>query len=198
MARPKSYDRAEVVERVRNLFWKHGYQGLGIRAIEEGTGLGRFAIRTEFGGKEGLMLEALSSYSGDTETYVYDVLRKRDDPQAIVEVLEGMVAPHPETLRHLGCLMVNTTIENVSLDSGPLREATDRHFDTLRDEVAALLIRGRATGTVRDDVDPASAAEFVKGAVMAAMVLNRAAGDASGGNSFMREAVRTVEGWAAG
>ena len=196
MARPKSYDRAEVVTRVRDLFWKHGYQGLGIRAIEEETGLGRFAIRTEFGGKEGLMLEALASYTGDTETYVYRLLRERDDPEAIVEVLEGMIAPHTETLRHLGCLMVNTAIENVSLDSGPLREATDRHFDTLRDEVAALLIRGLARGTVRDEVDPASAAEFVKGAVMAAMVLNRAAGDASGGAGFIREAVATIRSWA--
>ncbi|UWR14897.1 TetR/AcrR family transcriptional regulator [Sulfitobacter sp. M368] len=196
MARPKSYNRAEVVDRVRDLFWKHGYQGLGIRAIEEETGLGRFAIRTEFGGKEGLMLEALASYTGDTDTYVHQVLRARDDTEAIVEILEGMVTPHPETMRHLGCLMVNTSVENAALDSGPLREATNKHFDTLRDEVAALLIRGRAHGKVRIDVDPASGAEFVKGAVIAAMVLNRAAGDASGGAGFISEAVRTVRGWA--
>jgi hypothetical protein len=66
----------------------------------------------------------------------------------------------------------------------------------IRDEVAALLIRGLAHGKVRTDVDPASGAEFVKGAVIAAMVLNRAAGDASGGAGFISEAVRTVRGWA--
>ena len=197
MARPKSYKRDEVIGRVRDAFWKHGYQGLGIRAIEEETGLGRFAIRTEFGGKEGLMAEALEVYSKDTETYVYDVLAARDDVEAIAEVLEGMIAPHPDTMRHFGCLMVNTTVENVNVGSEVFRKATNRHFERLEQEVVGLIRRGLAKGLVKPGVDPNTAAGFVRGSVMAVMVMNRAAGDVTGGAPFVQQAVATIRDWAA-
>jgi len=195
MARPKSYDRDEVIGRVRDAFWKSGYQGLGIRAIEEETGLGRFAIRTEFGGKEGLMAEALKVYSDDAETYVYSALRASDDVETIVDVLDGMVSQHPDTLRHYGCLMVNTTIENASLESDVLREATDNHFAVLRRETKALIERAQAAGHARADVDPEAAAAFVCGSVMAIMVMNRAAADASGGAVYASEAKKAIRAW---
>ncbi|GFE65730.1 TetR/AcrR family transcriptional regulator [Litoreibacter roseus] len=197
MARPRSYEQDEVIARVRDAFWECGYQGLGIRAIEEQTGLGRFAIRTVFGGKEGLMAEAMRVYTQDTETYVLAPMRARDDVDALVEMLEGMVAPHPETRRHFGCLMVNTSIENASLGSEMLGNAVATHFGALRTEVVALTERGQAAGRIRADLDPATCAEFVVGSVMATMVLNRAAADASGGAAYVSEAVRTIRSWSA-
>lgn len=195
MARPKSYDREEVILRVRDSFWKHGYQGLGIRTIEEETGLGRFAIRTEFGGKEGLMVEAMKAYTADTETYVYAKLAESEDVQTLVDMLDGMVAPHPETLRHFGCLMVNTTIENAEIDSDVLRAGTNHHFERLRSEAHDLVMRAQAAGSAKTDIEPAAAAEFVVGSVMAVMVMNRASGSASGGKGYVAEAARTIQSW---
>ena len=115
MARPKSYDRAEAVRAVRDAFWEHGYEGLSISAIEERTGLGRFAIRTEFGGKEGLFLEALADYTADTETYMLAPLREDGTLDGIIALLRGVVTPHEGSPRRFGCLMVNTSVENASI-----------------------------------------------------------------------------------
>ena len=62
MPRPKSYDRQDAIAKACLAFWEHGYQDLGVREVERLTGLNQFAIRSEFGGKEGLYLEALTYY----------------------------------------------------------------------------------------------------------------------------------------
>ena len=109
------------------------------------------------------------------------MLRARDGIEALVKTRERMVAPHLETKRHYGCLMVNTTIENVEIGSDVFRKATTDHFDKLMREVEALVERALANGTARPDVDPKTALEFVKGSVISGMVLNRAACDVTGG-----------------
>ena len=62
MARAKSYDREVAVEAAMLAFWRKGYGALGVREIESETSINRFALQTDFGGKQGLFLEALQKY----------------------------------------------------------------------------------------------------------------------------------------
>jgi AcrR family transcriptional regulator len=62
MGRPKSYDRQEVLERAIDLFWTHGFEGTHLSKLVEVTGLNRFSLYNEFGGKEGLYVAALEHY----------------------------------------------------------------------------------------------------------------------------------------
>lgn len=43
MARQKSYDRQDAIAKARDAFRQYGFQTLGIRAIEDIVGIGRFA-----------------------------------------------------------------------------------------------------------------------------------------------------------
>jgi AcrR family transcriptional regulator len=62
MGRPKSYDRAEVLDRATRLFWDKGYEGAHLRELVKVTGISRFSLYQEFGSKEGLFKEAISTY----------------------------------------------------------------------------------------------------------------------------------------
>ena len=62
MGRPKSYDRTEVLDRAMRLFWRKGYEGTHLSELVEITGLNRFSLYNEFGGKEGLYGAALEHY----------------------------------------------------------------------------------------------------------------------------------------
>lgn len=196
MARPKSYDPDEAVARARDAFWEHGYETLGIRAIEELTGLGRFAIRTEFGGKEGLFLKTLEAYACDTDTYVLAPLREGGDLEAIVTMLQNLVAPYEGSPRRFGCLMVNTLVENVGGANTTLAERTDAHFEGIGGAVADVLHAEKKRGVLRKAINIGEAAQFVIGVVMGATIMNRRAGRIEAAEGFVAQAVRTVRSWA--
>src|SRR5262245_10291054 len=62
MGRPKNYDRSEVLERATRVFWSKGYEGTHLSELVDATGLNRFSLYNEFGGKEGLYRAALEQY----------------------------------------------------------------------------------------------------------------------------------------
>ena len=62
MGRPKSYERTEVLDRAMRLFWAKGYEGTHLSELVDATGLNRFSLYNEFGGKEGLYRASLEHY----------------------------------------------------------------------------------------------------------------------------------------
>ena len=62
MGRPKSYERREVLERASGVFWAKGYEGAHLGELVEVTGVNRFSLYNEFGGKEGLYVACLEHY----------------------------------------------------------------------------------------------------------------------------------------
>jgi TetR/AcrR family transcriptional repressor of nem operon len=63
MARPRTFDETEVLDRAVQLFWTHGYEGTSIADLEEATGLGRQSLYNAFGGKRQLFVRALDHYN---------------------------------------------------------------------------------------------------------------------------------------
>ena len=62
MGRKRKVDRDTARQSALSAFWVNGYSGLGVRQLEELTGINRFAVQTEFGGKDGLFLDIASLY----------------------------------------------------------------------------------------------------------------------------------------
>ena len=113
MARQKSYDREEAVIKATNAFREHGYQNLGIRAIEELVGIGRFAIRTDFDGKEGLFKEALATYTKEYTELVIQPIREADDISALEGFFERSASEEYDARLNHGCLLVNLSLIHI-------------------------------------------------------------------------------------
>lgn len=194
MGRPKSYVREDAVRRARDAFWEHGFSRLGVRELEARSGINRFALARDFGGKEALFVEALADYAVDAETYLFGPLRV-GDVDAIASVLEGLVTPFEGSPRRFGCLMVNTTVENARERIDAFQEKTDEHFRKLREAAEAALANEASRGTLAPHVDPVACGEFVVGCVVAANTLNRRAGSILGARRFIDVALTTVQSW---
>ena len=145
MPRPKKYNRSEAVEKACNSFWQHGYSSLGVRALEQQTGLNRFAIQTEFGGKEGLFLEALAVYSRETEEQYLRSLRE-GNLDHIETLFSQLATPSGNGCRIYGCLMVNTIVENTELASSRIKERTDQHFERFKTAFNTALLNAQSHG----------------------------------------------------
>lgn len=180
MARPKSYNREKVIDRVIRAFWQHGYQALGLRELERLTGLNQFAIRTEFGGKEALYLEALDVYSKQAIDYAMQPM-KDGTIQDIVTFLEGLVTDGSMTSSKHGCLVVNTGIENARVGSPRLEKAVRRYWQALESSFLTCLENAAAEQRIDPSVDCASLAKGLVSGVMGVHAQNRLDGSNRGG-----------------
>jgi TetR/AcrR family transcriptional repressor of nem operon len=63
MARPREFDREDIVAKITNLFWERGFKGTSLDDIVKATGLKRGSLYSCFGNKEKLFLLAIEHYS---------------------------------------------------------------------------------------------------------------------------------------
>ena len=175
MPRPKSYDRADAIERACYAFWEKGYRALGVRALQEAAGLNAFAIRTEFGGKEGLYLAALELYASEAEREAMAPM-KGGGLDTIIEFFENLVTEASPTSSQWGCLMVNTGIENADIGSQKLASRVQRYWESLAAHFRQALLHAAEVGDLRDTVNIDALAEGLVTAAMGIHSKNRSAG----------------------
>ncbi len=63
LARPKNYQRQDVIVQALNVFWRKGYAATSLSDLMEATGLNKRSIYNEFGNKEQLFAEVLNYYA---------------------------------------------------------------------------------------------------------------------------------------
>lgn len=76
MARPKAYNREQVVDAATQLFWKKGYHGTPLSELVAVTGLNKHSLYKEFGNKEGLFNECLVHYRHTVGKELVDILTR--------------------------------------------------------------------------------------------------------------------------
>src|SRR5215831_79435 len=114
MARPKDYDRDDVLLGARDLFWEQGYEATSITELEERTGLNRSSLYHEFGSKYGLFEAALDCYADRVIAMLFADLR---DESARLDTVASLFTRLAEAFRSeaavstRGCLMVNSIAE---------------------------------------------------------------------------------------
>ncbi|WP_419706652.1 TetR/AcrR family transcriptional regulator [Promicromonospora sp. NFX87] len=141
MARTQGFDRDVVVRAARTLFWRAGFEGASVPALEEATGLSRSSIYNTFGSKRGLFDAAVQSYLDEV---IRPRLRplKADDvaPEAVLTYLDGLreAFTRADSMSATsGCLLINTATAPVVHDGEVARVVAD-----YRDELRAAIGRG--------------------------------------------------------
>jgi len=156
MGRPKTYDRDDVLERALNLFWERGYEGTHLAELVETTGLNRFSLYKEFGGKEGLFAEAMSRYVG--QLGVLSAILRRE-PLGLENLRAYFLALVEHRFRH-GCFVLNILGQKHVVEAGIfektralLREGGRMFQDNLE--------AARERGELAPDTDPEVLARFL-------------------------------------
>lgn len=181
MPRTEQFDRADVVRRARDLFWRVGFEGASVPAIETATGLSRSSVYNAFGSKRGLFDAAVQSY-------LDEVIRPRLRPLrakpvaagALTDYLDALAAAFadPDSLpSSSGCLLVNTAGSAVATDVAVAQVIAD-----YRSELRGAIGRGvDAHAPQADAATRQRIADAVTGLVVASFALARvdpgAAGD---------------------
>ena len=144
MARPRSYERGEVLDKAMQLFWRLGYEGAHLAALVEHTGLNRFSLYKEFGGKAGLYEAALERFLGYLLGQYRDILTRQ--PLGL-ENIEAVLRALQYGSEYYGCFMINTLTQRDTVPEGAYGKAL-----AAAEEIEALYTGNLANALARGQI----------------------------------------------
>ena len=112
MARTKTFNETEVIDKAIRLFTAKGYNGTSAQDIVDTLAISRSSLYNTFGDKQGLFMKALDQYYNWSFGQIIQLLKKSTDFAATMEEIFKMVVDQSmETGFENGCLIVNSASE---------------------------------------------------------------------------------------
>lgn len=158
MGRAKKVDRAVARESALSAFWVHGYKGLGVRKLEELTGINRFALQTEFGGKDGLFAEILDMYASSWKADLKVVRDGNLDHLAAYFMQRASKDGRSET--NSGCLAFNT-LGGDAIDNPDIKRKIESLVNGLQRAFSHALKNEKMQGTLKSDLDISATSQML-------------------------------------
>ena len=175
MARTLAFDRTQVINGARTVFWSKGFEAASIPELEDATGLSRSSIYNSFGSKRGL-------FDAAVESYLEEIVRPRLQPLLTTPVMPSAVSKYLSGLAEAferaeslpanhGSLLINTANAPISEDP-----EVARIIGEYRAELQSALHRGIiADLPAADAAQTQMLATAVTGLVVASFTLVRIA-----------------------
>lgn len=107
--KPKLFNEQDVLEKVIDLFWQHGFDGTSMQMLQDCMGLSRASIYHTFKNKNELFRQALKQYLGRIGKHYQDCLNSSDDLNEALACLFKSITQADRFPR--GCLVVLSTLE---------------------------------------------------------------------------------------
>ncbi|MEM6569606.1 MAG: TetR/AcrR family transcriptional regulator [Planctomycetota bacterium] len=150
----KSFDPEEALQSARDLFWRHGYDGTGIRDLEEALGIGRKSLYDTFGSKRELYLRAIGQYAETVIGRICSRLESTDGtPLQNLERVLDRLSSHHGSDESLGCLL-GVAMGQVDAADDELADAVRVPLRRLEGAFERVLRRAQDAGEVRTDARP--------------------------------------------
>ena len=194
MPRLPKINAEQAVSAAQGLFWKYGYQGLGTRKLEDETGITRFSLQTNHGGKKTLFLKTLDAYCEYFET---EFLPKTgDDPlENLAAWFEARANPElaPESGRY-GCLMLNCAVEFQGQDE-EVNLRTTRFTQVFQNSFRLILKSAIESQSLAKHFDVESNVRILHGLALSLNVVIRAAENNAAGIPLAKATAKMIRAW---
>lgn len=145
MARPRGYVREEVLDKAMAVFWRLGYEGAHLGELVEQTGLNRFSLYKEFGGKAGLFEATLERFIGMLLAQYRETLTRQ--PLGL-ENIEANLRSLQYGSAYYGCFMLNTLTQKDTVPEPAFQRAVEAAA-----EMEALYQANLVSAAARGQVD---------------------------------------------
>lgn len=152
--------RERIVKTARDLFHRHGIRAIGVDTIAEAAGTNKMTLYRNFGSKDDLIVECLTSIVAEVEDMWRDFETEHPgDPLAQIHAWVACVA-ECITSDDRGCELANAAVELTEIGH-PARKLIENFKRDQRDRLAGLC---RAAGIEQADLFADALALLVEGA----------------------------------
>ena len=144
MARPREFDEAAVLEAIKDVFWRNGYEGASYADLIAASGLHKGSLYAAFGDKRSLYLRALQAYSDLEVAGAIDLLSNEakgstlNGPQRIDALLMAVIDAVIKDGDRRGCLLCNAAVDQAPHDT-EVEAAVSDGFKLMQDAFEVAL-----------------------------------------------------------
>lgn len=161
MARPAEFDRAEVLEKAMEVFWRTGYNATSITELVKATKLKPGSLYGAFQSKRGLFLEVIDTYAERSIGRAREAFTNAASPLEGIETFFQLFC-HDLMQDEIGrgCLMVNTMLE-LATEDDEIRERVGGYLDTVEDYFQQAVKQAQVEGTLGSEQTPEELSAFL-------------------------------------
>ncbi|MFT5892297.1 MAG: TetR/AcrR family transcriptional repressor of nem operon [Dokdonia sp.] len=151
MPRVEVFDRIQVLEKVKHLFWDKGFNGTSMQDLVDVTGLNRSSLYNSFGNKKALYELVLTQYQEEGNLFFEEALSQTENSfEAIHFVFTNTITAIIKDVEGKGCFNMNCTTELSRADIGIRTFLTSRQEHTIS-VFKNLVEKGQRQGVINKD-----------------------------------------------
>lgn len=151
MPRKPNFDRNDLIERARDLFWRRGWSGTSLKDLEAVLKMKPGSFYAAFGSKDALFALALKKYFEDGSARLRDLANK-EGPLAALKQWPAMAVENDASPAK-ACMLSKTLIE-LSAHNHPLAEQANSHLLKMEEQFADLFRQAQSAGEIEQSHDP--------------------------------------------
>ncbi len=159
VGRPRQFDPDEVLDTAMRLFWRHGYEAVGIADLTAATGVNRRSLYATFGSKEQLFRRAVQRYAAGPAGYVDEALTAPTAREVAHALLHGAATATTRPDCPRGCLIVQGAVATTAA-TAPVHEELVRYREDLVRRLADRFAAARDAGEI-PGADPMVLARWI-------------------------------------
>lgn len=145
MPRKPSYDRDDLINRARDLFWARGWAGTSMKDLEKALKLKPGSFYAAFGSKDALFALAMEKYAETSQLRLQKLALEHGPLRALQmlpkRVIENDAAPAK------ACMLSKTLLE-LHAHAHPLAEDANGHLLRMEAQFAALFQKAQDAGEI--------------------------------------------------
>ena len=192
MPRKRKLNIEEAVEKSMFAFWQYGF-GLGVRSLEKITGINRFMLQTELGGKEGLFIQAFDAYLDKMEKDLFLPIAS-GNLDTIVGFLKKQFNDNKNPMACHGCFAVNTMIDENAV-SEEIERRRRRFMDLNLKSFISALENEQKNNRLKKNLNIEKTANFLTASIFGINILDKIKNNNSHSRPAMEMLVQQMMSW---
>ena len=192
MPRKRKLSIEEAVEKSMFAFWQYGF-GLGVRSLEKITGINRFMLQTELGGKEGLFIQAFDAYLDKMEKDLFLPIAS-GNLDTIVGFLKKQFNDNKNPMACHGCFAVNTMSDENAV-SEEIERRRRRFMDLNLKSFISALENEQKNNRLKKNLNIEKTANFLTASIFGINILDKIKNNNSHSRPAMEMLVQQMMSW---
>lgn len=151
MPRKPEYDKNELIDRARDLFWKRGWAGTSLKNLEAVLQMRPGSFYAAFGSKDALFELALDKYAKDGLLRLKTLADELGPIKALQRFPEMAISNDAAPAK--ACMLSKTVLE-LHAHAHPLAARANAHLLKMEAQFADLFQQAQSAGTIDKSLDP--------------------------------------------
>lgn len=151
MPRKPNYDRDDLINRAKDLFWQRGWAGTSLKDLEAELNMKPGSFYAAFGSKDALFGLALEKYSKDGVARLTALVQEHGALRTL-QLFPALMIDNVEAPAK-ACMLSKTLLE-LQAHAHPLAEKANQHLLKMEAQFAALFRQAQDAGDIATELDP--------------------------------------------